>query len=50
MELYDILDTIEKQKFVAPGRLSAHFWDMKSSYQMSKSVHSLFDFFRFAYC
>ena len=27
-ELYDILDTIEKQKFVAPDRLATHFWDM----------------------
>ena len=27
-ELYDILDTIEKQKFVASDRLTAHFWDM----------------------
>ena len=27
-ELYDILDTIEKQKFVAPDILSEHFWGM----------------------
>ena len=27
-ELYDILDTIEKQKFVAPDRLVEHFWCM----------------------
>ena len=27
-ELYDILDTIEKQQFVAPDRLIAHFWDV----------------------
>ena len=27
-ELYDILDTIEKQRFVAPDRLIEHFWDV----------------------
>ena len=27
-ELFDILETIEKQKFVAPDRLTEHFWDM----------------------
>ena len=27
-ELYDILDTIEKQRFVAPGRLVEYFWDV----------------------
>jgi len=27
-ELYDILDTIEKQQFVGPVRLTEHFWDM----------------------
>lgn len=27
-ELSDILETIEKQQFLEPGRLLAHFWDM----------------------
>ena len=27
-ELYDILETIEKQQFVAPDRLTEHFWNM----------------------
>ena len=27
-ELYDVLDTIEKQQVVAPDRLMEHFWDM----------------------
>ncbi len=27
-ELADILDTIEKQQFVSPDKLLAHFWDM----------------------
>ena len=27
-ELYDVLDTIEKQQFISPVRLMEHFWDM----------------------
>jgi len=27
-ELYDVLDTIEKQQFIAPDRLMEHFWNM----------------------
>ena len=27
-ELYDVLDTIEKQQFIAPDRLMEHFWNV----------------------
>ena len=31
-ELSDILETIEKQQFVEPGRLLEHFWEVFVSF------------------